>query len=77
MMLVDSLMMIVASMVPDFLMGIITGAGIQGMMMLGGGFFRLPDDLPKPFGNTQCTIFHSTSMQTKDSTRTSLGINFQ
>ncbi|EXC09686.1 ABC transporter G family member 11 [Morus notabilis] len=49
MMLVESLMMIVASMVPDFLMGIITGAGIQGVMMLNGGFFRLPDDLPKPF----------------------------
>ncbi|PON33890.1 ABC transporter-like [Parasponia andersonii] len=49
MMLVESLMMIVASIVPDFLMGIITGAGIQGVMMLNGGFFRLPDDLPKPF----------------------------
>ncbi|XP_024183630.1 ABC transporter G family member 1 [Rosa chinensis] len=48
-MLVESLMMIVASIVPDFLMGIITGAGIQGIMMLNGGFFRLPDDLPKPF----------------------------
>ncbi|KAJ4951422.1 hypothetical protein NE237_028254 [Protea cynaroides] len=47
-MLVESLMMIVASIVPDFLMGIITGAGIQGVMMLNGGFFRLPDDLPKP-----------------------------
>ncbi|CAN6679713.1 unnamed protein product [Malus baccata var. baccata] len=49
MMLVESLMMIVASVVPDFLMGIITGAGIQGVMMLNGGFFRLPNDLPKPF----------------------------
>ncbi|KAI6699538.1 hypothetical protein NL676_013862 [Syzygium grande] len=49
MLLVESLMMIVASIVPDFLMGIITGAGIQGVMMLNGGFFRLPDDLPKPF----------------------------
>ncbi|CAL8164163.1 unnamed protein product [Prunus armeniaca] len=49
MMLVESLMMIVASIVPDFLMGIITGAGIQGVMMLNGGFFRLPNDLPKPF----------------------------
>ncbi|KAK3002064.1 hypothetical protein RJ639_020434 [Escallonia herrerae] len=49
MMLVESLMMIVASIVPNFLMGIITGAGIQGVMMLNGGFFRLPDDLPKPF----------------------------
>ncbi|GMH05933.1 hypothetical protein Nepgr_007773 [Nepenthes gracilis] len=49
MMLVESLMMIVASIVPDFLMGIITGAGIQGVMMLNGGFFRLPNDLPRPF----------------------------
>ncbi|KAL5982250.1 ATP-binding cassette sub- G member 1 [Asimina triloba] len=47
--LVESLMMTVASVVPDFLMGIITGAGIQGIMMLNGGFFRLPKDLPKPF----------------------------
>ncbi|RWW35232.1 hypothetical protein BHE74_00059859 [Ensete ventricosum] len=48
MMLVEGLMMIVASIVPDFLMGIITGAGIQGVMMLNGGFFRLPNDLPNP-----------------------------
>ncbi|XP_062193257.1 ABC transporter G family member 1-like [Phragmites australis] len=48
MMVVEGLMMIVASAVPDFLMGIITGAGIQGVMMLNGGFFRLPNDLPKP-----------------------------
>ncbi|WOG84505.1 hypothetical protein DCAR_0103689 [Daucus carota subsp. sativus] len=47
--LVESLMMMVASVVPDFLMGIITGAGLQGIMMLNGGFFRLPKDLPKPF----------------------------
>ncbi|XP_057991605.1 ABC transporter G family member 1 isoform X2 [Hevea brasiliensis] len=46
MMLVESLMLIVASIVPNFLMGLITGAGIQGLMMLSGGFFRLPDDLP-------------------------------
>ncbi|XP_028798414.1 ABC transporter G family member 11-like [Neltuma alba] len=45
-MLVESLMMIVASIVPNFLMGIITGAGLQGIMMLAGGFFRLPNDLP-------------------------------
>ncbi|GER42827.1 ABC transporter [Striga asiatica] len=49
MMLVESLMMIVASIVPNFLMGIITGAGLQGMMMLCGGLFRLPNDLPVPF----------------------------
>ncbi|KAF2294134.1 hypothetical protein GH714_007785 [Hevea brasiliensis] len=42
-------MMVVASIVPNFLMGIIAGAGIQGLMILGGGFFRLPNDLPKPF----------------------------
>ncbi|XWS33351.1 hypothetical protein CRYUN_Cryun22dG0074300 [Craigia yunnanensis] len=49
MMLVKSLMMTVASIVPDFLMGIIIGAGIQGVMMLNGGFCRLPNDLAKPF----------------------------
>uniref|UniRef100_A0A7N0VM79 ABC transporter domain-containing protein n=2 Tax=Kalanchoe fedtschenkoi TaxID=63787 RepID=A0A7N0VM79_KALFE len=49
MLVVESLMMIVASIVPDFLMGIITGAGIQGVMMIAGGFFRLPNDLPNPF----------------------------
>ncbi|XP_034682060.1 ABC transporter G family member 11-like isoform X2 [Vitis riparia] len=49
MMLVESLMMIVASVVPNFLMGIITGAGIQGLLILGGGFFRLPNDLPNVF----------------------------
>ncbi|KAL0908598.1 hypothetical protein M5K25_023100 [Dendrobium thyrsiflorum] len=47
MLLVEGLMMIVASMVPDFLMGIITGAGIQGGMVLASGFFRLPNDLPR------------------------------
>ncbi|KAL3698084.1 hypothetical protein R1sor_012160 [Riccia sorocarpa] len=46
---VESLMMAVASVVPNFLMGIITGAGIQGIFMLTAGFFRLPGDLPKPF----------------------------
>ncbi|XP_010258617.1 PREDICTED: ABC transporter G family member 11-like [Nelumbo nucifera] len=47
--LVESLMMIIASVVPNFLMGIISGAGIQGLMMLNGGFFRLRDDIPNPF----------------------------
>nr|XP_048337592.1 ABC transporter G family member 1-like isoform X4 [Ziziphus jujuba var. spinosa] len=49
MMLVESLMMIIASLVPNYLMGIIAGAGVQGLMILGGGFFRLPGDLPKEF----------------------------
>ncbi|KAJ1377798.1 P-loop containing nucleoside triphosphate hydrolase [Sesbania bispinosa] len=47
--LVEGLMMIVASMVPNFLMGIIIGSGILGVMMLDGGFYRLPSDIPKPF----------------------------
>ncbi|KAI3770163.1 hypothetical protein L6452_01286 [Arctium lappa] len=49
MLLVESLMMIVASLVPNYLMGIIMGAGIQAFMVLGGGFFRLPNDLPRLF----------------------------
>ncbi|KAH8484076.1 hypothetical protein H0E87_028486 [Populus deltoides] len=48
MMLVESLMLIVASIMPNFLMGLITGAGIQGLMILSGGF-RLPHDLPLVF----------------------------
>ncbi|KAL5197860.1 hypothetical protein ABZP36_001372, partial [Zizania latifolia] len=47
-MLVEGLMMIVAAIVPDFLLGIITGSGVQGILMLNAGFFRLPSDLPKP-----------------------------
>uniref|UniRef100_A0A7N0TG00 ABC-2 type transporter transmembrane domain-containing protein n=1 Tax=Kalanchoe fedtschenkoi TaxID=63787 RepID=A0A7N0TG00_KALFE len=46
---VESLMMAIASVVPNFLMGIIIGAGIQGIFMLVSGFFRLPNDIPKPF----------------------------
>ncbi|KAI7727978.1 hypothetical protein M8C21_002823 [Ambrosia artemisiifolia] len=49
MLLVECLMMIVATIVPNLLMGIITGAGIQGMMILSAGFFRLPDDLAQVF----------------------------
>lgn len=48
MMVVESLMMAVAAVVPNFLIGIIAGAGIQGIMILNDGFFRLPDDIPKP-----------------------------
>ncbi|XP_022986230.1 ABC transporter G family member 15-like [Cucurbita maxima] len=46
---IEGLMMVVASLVPNFLMGIITGAGIIGIMMMTSGFFRLLPDLPKPF----------------------------
>ncbi|KAK9123246.1 hypothetical protein Sjap_012848 [Stephania japonica] len=45
---VESCMMIVASLVPNYLMGIITGAGILGIMMMTAGFFRFLPDLPKP-----------------------------
>ncbi|KAM1442678.1 hypothetical protein COP2_010523 [Malus domestica] len=44
---VESLMMAIASVVPNFLMGIIIGAGIQGIFMLVSGYFRLPNDIPK------------------------------
>ncbi|KAK4788327.1 hypothetical protein SAY86_019646 [Trapa natans] len=46
---IESLMMVVASLVPNFLMGILTGAGIIGILMMTSGFFRLLPDLPKPF----------------------------
>ncbi|KAG7035871.1 ABC transporter G family member 15 [Cucurbita argyrosperma subsp. argyrosperma] len=46
---IEGLMMVVASLVPNFLMGIITGAGVIGIMMMTSGFFRLLPDLPKPF----------------------------
>ncbi|MCD9560732.1 ABC transporter G member 11 [Datura stramonium] len=45
---VESLMMAIASVVPNFLMGIIIGAGILGISMAVSGFFRLPHDIPKP-----------------------------
>ncbi|CAM8892909.1 unnamed protein product [Rhodiola kirilowii] len=47
--IIESIMMIVASLVPNFLMGIIVGAGILGIMMMTAGFFRTLADLPKPF----------------------------
>ncbi|XP_069154909.1 ABC transporter G family member 11 isoform X1 [Solanum lycopersicum] len=45
---VESLMMVIASVVPNFLMGIVIGAGILGISMVVSGFFRLPHDIPKP-----------------------------
>ncbi|XVF47355.1 hypothetical protein PTKIN_Ptkin03bG0102500 [Pterospermum kingtungense] len=46
---IESLMMVVASLVPNYMMGIITGAGIIGILMMTSGFFRLLPDLPKVF----------------------------
>ncbi|KAE9607131.1 putative lipopolysaccharide-transporting ATPase [Lupinus albus] len=64
-MLVESLMMTIASIVPNYLMGIITGAGIQALMILVGGFFKLPNDLPKPFWRypIHYVAFHSYAFQ--------------
>ncbi|CAL4994678.1 unnamed protein product [Urochloa decumbens] len=63
--LVESMMMIIAAIVPDFLMGIIIGAGVQGVMMLNGGFFRLPSELPKPVWKYPCYYisFHKYAVQ--------------
>ncbi|XP_020587494.1 ABC transporter G family member 12-like [Phalaenopsis equestris] len=46
--IVESIMMVVASLVPNFLMGIAAGAGIMGIIMMTAGFFRLLRELPKP-----------------------------
>ncbi|KAF3683018.1 ABC transporter G family member 11 [Capsicum annuum] len=46
---VESLMMAISSVVPNFLMGNVIGAGILGISMVVSGFFRLPHDIPKPF----------------------------
>lgn len=46
---VESCMMLVASFVPNFTMGLVVGAGILGIMMASAGFFRLMPDLPKVF----------------------------
>ncbi|PHT79870.1 hypothetical protein T459_17922 [Capsicum annuum] len=45
----SGLMMVIASVVPNFLMGIVIGAGILGISMVVSGFFRLPHDIPKRF----------------------------
>ncbi|KAM3398496.1 ABC transporter G family member 15 isoform X1 [Capsicum galapagoense] len=46
---VESCMMLVASFVPNFTMGLVVGAGLLGIMMASAGFFRLMPDLPKVF----------------------------
>ncbi|KAK7258127.1 hypothetical protein RIF29_32593 [Crotalaria pallida] len=47
--IVESSMMIIASLVPNFLMGLIIGAGYIGVMMMTAGYFRQIHDLPKVF----------------------------
>ncbi|KAG7035872.1 ABC transporter G family member 15, partial [Cucurbita argyrosperma subsp. argyrosperma] len=46
---VESAMMIIASLVPNFMMGVIIGAGYIGIMMMTSGYFRFVPDLPKVF----------------------------
>ncbi|XP_022730940.1 ABC transporter G family member 12-like isoform X2 [Durio zibethinus] len=46
---VESCMMMIASLVPNFMMGVIIGAGYIGLMMMTAGYFRLLPDLPKIF----------------------------
>ncbi|OWM63610.1 hypothetical protein CDL15_Pgr008153 [Punica granatum] len=48
-MAVEGMMMVIASIVPNFLIGIIVATGVQGLMILGAGIFRLQKDIPKPF----------------------------
>ncbi|KAF7833699.1 ABC transporter G family member 15-like [Senna tora] len=46
---VESSMMVIASIVPNFLMGVIIGAGYMGVIMMTSGYFRLRPELPKIF----------------------------
>ncbi|RVX20051.1 ABC transporter G family member 15 [Vitis vinifera] len=46
---VESCMMVVASLVPNYMMGIVVGVGFSGIMMLASGYYRSLDDIPKPF----------------------------
>lgn len=47
-MVVESLMMFIAPIVPNFLMGIAAGAGLLGVFMVVCGFFQPINSLPKP-----------------------------
>ncbi|XP_010279500.1 PREDICTED: ABC transporter G family member 15-like [Nelumbo nucifera] len=47
--IVEGIMMVVASLVPNYLMGVVVGIGTLGIMNLSSGFFRLLPDLPKTF----------------------------
>ncbi|KAL3529931.1 hypothetical protein ACH5RR_009253 [Cinchona calisaya] len=46
---IEGCMMVVASLVPNFMMGLIVGAGFIGIMMATAGFFCPLPELPKPF----------------------------
>eukprot|EP00250_Pteridium_aquilinum_P022709 c25594_g1_i1 orf=198-1646(+) len=44
----EGLLMSIASLVPDYLSGMMAGCGIMGIYSLTGGSFRFLDELPKP-----------------------------
>lgn len=44
--IVESLMMAIASMVSNYLIGLIAGSGVMGIFALTGGFYRSMNDLP-------------------------------
>ncbi|XP_071709219.1 ABC transporter G family member 12-like [Rutidosis leptorrhynchoides] len=58
---IESCMMVVASLVPNFMMGIIVGSGFIGVMMMTAGFFRLLPDLPKVFWRYPISYINSMS----------------
>ncbi|PIA53500.1 hypothetical protein AQUCO_00900236v1 [Aquilegia coerulea] len=45
---VESFMMVIASLVPNYMLGVAAGTGFLGIMMMSSGFFRVVSDLPKP-----------------------------
>ena len=45
---VESLMLVVGSISPNYVIGMFIAGGVQGLMILIGGFYRLPNDIPKP-----------------------------
>ncbi|KAL4578654.1 hypothetical protein LXL04_014783 [Taraxacum kok-saghyz] len=58
---VESSMMVVGSLVPNIMMGIIVGAGFIGIMMMTAGFFRLLPDIPKLFWRYPVSYINSMS----------------
>lgn len=45
---VESLMLVIGSICPNYVIGMFLTGGVEGLMILTGGFYRLPNDLPKP-----------------------------
>jgi len=44
---VESLMLVVGSISPNYVIGMFITGGIEGLMILTAGFYRLPNELPK------------------------------